>query len=52
MTGGPGDVAGRMDQDPADVVGQLRDLRRSTAMPGSEPLLQPAHELTRPFLRR
>ena len=31
MTGGPGDVAGRMDQDPADVVGQLRDLRRSTA---------------------
>ena len=31
MTDRLADVAARMDQDPADVVGQLRDLRRSTA---------------------
>jgi DnaK suppressor protein len=31
MTAGLGDVAERMEQDRTDVVGQLRDLRRSTA---------------------
>jgi DnaK suppressor protein len=31
MTDRLADVAGRMDQDPADVVGQLRELQRSTA---------------------